>query len=83
MDIKTYQDFTRRLTGTLASQMDVVGLVAVGSMAERDYPPDEWSDHDFYIITQPGQQTRYFRFKYCNCRNTEFYVKNQRSDIDL
>jgi hypothetical protein len=26
----------------------VLGLVAVGSMAARDYEPDEWSDHDFF-----------------------------------
>jgi len=34
----------------------VVGLVAVGSMADRDYAPDAWSDHDFFLISRPGVQ---------------------------
>lgn len=34
----------------------MVGLVAVGSMADRDYSPDEWSDHDFFLISRPGEQ---------------------------
>ena len=25
-------------------------------MADRDYSPDEWSDHDFFLISQPGEQ---------------------------
>jgi hypothetical protein len=25
-------------------------------MADRDYAPDEWSDHDFFLITKPGEQ---------------------------
>lgn len=25
-------------------------------MADRDYSPDEWSDHDFFLITPPGEQ---------------------------
>ena len=25
-------------------------------MAGRDYAPDEWSDHDFFLITHPGEQ---------------------------
>jgi hypothetical protein len=25
-------------------------------MADRDYAPDEWSDHDFLLISQPGVQ---------------------------
>jgi hypothetical protein len=34
----------------------VVGLVAVGSTAELDYSPDEWSDHEFLLISLPGEQ---------------------------
>ena len=25
-------------------------------MAEQDYLPDQWSDHDFFVVTIPGQQ---------------------------
>ena len=34
----------------------MVGLVAVGSTAGSDYAPDEWSDHDFFLISAPGEQ---------------------------
>ena len=25
-------------------------------MADRDYAPDEWSDHDFFLVSRPGVQ---------------------------
>jgi hypothetical protein len=31
-------------------------LVAVGSTADQDYSPDEWSDHDFFLISHAGEQ---------------------------
>jgi hypothetical protein len=40
------------------SRADVVGLVAFGSTADQDRV-DEWSDHDFAWITQPGAEARY------------------------
>jgi hypothetical protein len=51
-----YQAFTEELRARLADDARVIGLVAVGSMADRDYTPDEWSDHDFFVITPPGGQ---------------------------
>jgi hypothetical protein len=51
-----YRAFTRELTERLRGDARAVGLVAVGSMADRDYGPDEWSDHDFFVITAPGGQ---------------------------
>jgi hypothetical protein len=27
-------------------------------MADRDYAPDDWSDHDFFLISEPGEQER-------------------------
>jgi len=51
-----YRAFTDRLRAQLAEDARAIGLVAVGSMAERDYAPDEWSDHDFFVITPPGGQ---------------------------
>jgi hypothetical protein len=44
------------LTERASADDRVVGLVAVGSMAERDYSPDGWSDHDFFLISLPGEQ---------------------------
>lgn len=51
-----YRAFTDALTERLRSDPRAIGLVAVGSMAERDYAPDEWSDHDFFVITPAGGQ---------------------------
>lgn len=56
MDSHDYRAFTRLLVDRLESDERVLGLVAVGSMAERDYAPDEWSDHDFFVVTRPGEQ---------------------------
>jgi len=51
-----FRAFTSALVDRAVTDERVVGLVAVGSMAERDYAPDEWSDHDFFLVTQPGEQ---------------------------
>ena len=51
-----YRAFTQELTDRLAADPRAIGLVALGSMADRDYAPDEWSDHDFFVITPPGGQ---------------------------
>lgn len=48
-----HTDF-RRLTQTLveaaAMDADVLGVVALGSTAEPGRTPDEWSDHDVWVI---------------------------------
>ena len=56
MSPEDYRAFTAELANGLVRDPRVAGLVAVGSMAERDYAPDEWSDHDFFLISDPGGQ---------------------------
>ena len=56
MQADEYRAFTHELTERLREDGRAIGLVAVGSMADRDYPPDDWSDHDFFVITPPGGQ---------------------------
>src|SRR3954449_2304508 len=56
MDAQAYEQFTRRLLDNLTADERVLGLVALGSMAARDYIPDAWSDHDFFMITKPRDQ---------------------------
>lgn len=35
----------------------MIGLILVGSAAnEPHHPPDEWSDHDFIVVVEAGQQ---------------------------
>ncbi len=56
MDLAAYRDFTRRLQANLQADDRVLGLIALGSMAEVNRLPDDWSDHDFFVITPPGEQ---------------------------
>jgi lincosamide nucleotidyltransferase B/F len=56
MDAGQYGAFTTALTANLSRNDRVIGLVALGSMAQQDYQPDKWSDHDFFVITEPGAQ---------------------------
>lgn len=56
MTPENYQKFTEDLAHRLSSDARVLGLIAVGSMAAQDYFPDRWSDHDFFVIVQPGHQ---------------------------
>jgi len=58
MDAIEYQSFLDELTSTLEADPLVLGLVALGSTAD-DASRDRWSDHDFWIITSPGNQSRY------------------------
>jgi predicted nucleotidyltransferase len=56
LELPDYRRFTRELHLRLESDPRVLGLVAVGSMAERDYAPDGWSDHDFFVVVAPGAE---------------------------
>ncbi|HSE64315.1 MAG TPA: hypothetical protein VLG15_11965 [Thermoanaerobaculia bacterium] len=56
MELPEYRRFTRELHLRLEADPRVLGLVAVGSMAEQDYAPDRWSDHDFFVVVAPGAQ---------------------------
>jgi hypothetical protein len=56
MDPGDYERFTRDLQARLETDPRVLGLVAVGSMARQGSPPDRWSDHDFFVVVQPGTQ---------------------------
>ncbi|MFW5709600.1 MAG: hypothetical protein ACOCX5_05205 [Chloroflexota bacterium] len=51
-----YHAFTDQLTANLQSDNRVQGLVLLGSTAHQNRSPDEWSDHDFFIITASGAQ---------------------------
>jgi hypothetical protein len=56
VDLELYRSFTQRLQARLEADGRVLGLVALGSMAEVGRTPDAWSDHDFFVITVPGVQ---------------------------
>lgn len=47
--------YSESLTESCKTNPKVIGLVLVGSTAETDRV-DEWSDHDFFVITKSGDQ---------------------------
>ena len=53
-----YDRFTQELSDRLEGDPRVLGLVALGSMSGTPPPPDEWSDHDFFVVTRPDEQER-------------------------
>ncbi len=56
MDRPAFDSFVRSLEASLASDSRVVGLVALGSMSGLGVPADEFSDHDFFVVTVSGAQ---------------------------
>ena len=56
MELKEFRSFSDALVANLTDDARVLGIVAMGSMAERDYAPDQWSDHDFFVVTVPGAE---------------------------
>jgi hypothetical protein len=58
VDSERYKLFTSALLGAVSRDPGVVGLIALGSMADGTFR-DEWSDHDFWIITRPGHEDYY------------------------
>ena len=56
MNPDAYLDFARRLQAGLDADKRVLGLVFAGSSAQQSHIPDEWSDHDFFVVTVDGVQ---------------------------
>ncbi len=56
MNLAEYNQFTQELRLKLAGDDRITALIALGSMAQQDYQPDEWSDHDFFVVTIHGVQ---------------------------
>jgi len=55
MEAAEFDNYTERLRASLEAIPAVVGLVTLGSTADASLR-DEWSDHDFWVITEPGAQ---------------------------
>jgi hypothetical protein len=51
--LEDFVNFSDRLRDSLAKREEVIGLVLVGSTADLARV-DEWSDHDFYVVTANG-----------------------------
>jgi hypothetical protein len=55
MDSAAFDFYTDRLRTALESAQGVIGLVTLGTTADAAFR-DEWSDHDFWVITEAGAQ---------------------------
>ena len=53
-----FEAFTDRLAGWAGTADGVLGLVLLGSTAGTTHPPDDGSDHDFYVIAEPAAAER-------------------------
>lgn len=51
---ESFLEFEYQLTSSLQEHPDVLGLIFVGSAADHSRI-DEWSDHDFFVITVEGK----------------------------
>lgn len=54
MEREEFDGFTASLATWAAEAEGVLGLVLVGSTAATAHAPDTWSDHDFFVIAEPG-----------------------------
>lgn len=50
-----FKKYSESLTNSCIQHPKIIGLVLVGSTAETERV-DEWSDHDFFVITETGDQ---------------------------
>ncbi len=50
-----FKMYSESLTRSCVQHPKIIGLVLVGSTAETERV-DEWSDHDFFVITETGDQ---------------------------
>lgn len=53
-----YAAYTEDLVRRLRADDRVIGVVALGSMAERGRTPDAFSDHDFFVIAHDPEPMR-------------------------
>jgi len=54
-----YHLFTDTLIHKLESDPQVIGVVLLGSTASQKRKPDQYSDHDFFVIVHMGVQQRF------------------------
>lgn len=59
MDAVAFADYLERLIASLGADEQVIGVVALGSTAATVREPDRWSDHDLWVVVEPGSEERY------------------------
>ncbi|HVP60374.1 MAG TPA: hypothetical protein VMT11_07435 [Myxococcaceae bacterium] len=59
MTPEAHAAFTAALLKRLDADPDVLGLVLLGSCSGQPPPPDDFSDHDLFVVTRTGAQERF------------------------
>ena len=59
MTPEAHSAFTAALLKRLDAEADVLGLVLLGSSSGEPPLPDDFSDHDLFVVTRPGAQERF------------------------
>lgn len=60
VNVDRYRHFTAQIVTRLQTEPEVLGIVALGSTADApERAPDSHSDHDLWIVTEPGAQERF------------------------
>jgi len=59
MDAVVYEEYLERLIVSLGADERVVGVVGLGSTAATVREPDEWSDHDLWVVVEAGCEEEY------------------------
>lgn len=59
MKPEQYRAFITQLSANLQADERARALILVGSTADQSHAPDEWSDHDFFVITTSGTQEHF------------------------
>ncbi len=54
-----HRAFTGAIRANLERETDVLGLVGLGSTSGLPPAPDDFSDHDLFVVTRPGAQERF------------------------
>ncbi len=56
MQLADYQAYTQSLVALAEADDRIDGLVVLGSTAKTHHQPDQWSDHDFWLIVKNGTE---------------------------
>lgn len=59
MKINDYHAYTQSLIDLATNDPRIDGLVVLGSTAKTHHQPDEWSDHDFWLIVKEGTEEEF------------------------
>jgi len=56
MSPQDYHTYTQLLVNLATNDSRILGLIVLGSTAGTHHQPDEWSDHDFWLVVEDDTQ---------------------------